>query len=309
MRALIADPGAPSGLRLGETEDPRPGPGEALIRVAATSLNHGESKRVGEKPAGTVIGWDLAGLVEAAAADGSGPPAGSRVAGLVKSGAWAELAAVPTSRLAEIPAALTDAEAATVPLAGLTAVGAVRLGGDVAGRRVLVTGASGGLGRFEIQLARRAGATVTALTGRRERAASLAQLGAEVAIGEPAPGAEFDLILEGVGGSVLAAALESWVAPGGTIVSLGIASKQLTTFRADDFYMGAPGARTVAYTVWWDLERRDEGQADLRELLRAAGDGSLRAEVAAEFGWREADAAIRALLDREVGGKVVLRMD
>ena len=79
MRALLVDSSAPSGLRLGETADPEPAPHEALVRVTATSLNYGETAHRTEAPDGTVLGWDAAGVIERAAADGSGPTAGTPV--------------------------------------------------------------------------------------------------------------------------------------------------------------------------------------------------------------------------------------
>ena len=83
-------------------------------------------------------------------------------------GAWAELAAVGTDWLAELPDAVSFEQAAALPVAGMTALRALEVGGFVLGKRVLVTGASGGVGRFAIQLAKLAGAHVTAIARRTE---------------------------------------------------------------------------------------------------------------------------------------------
>ena len=95
MRALVAaaDPPHP---KLAEVPDPTPAPGQAVVEVRAFSLNRGETRRLATMEPGTVTGWDLAGVVRDAAADGSGPPAGARVVGLVDPGAWAERVAVST---------------------------------------------------------------------------------------------------------------------------------------------------------------------------------------------------------------------
>src|SRR5207249_7399111 len=129
-----------------------------------------------------------------------GPPAGTRVVGLVSRGAWAQLAAVPVSRMAPIPAGVADVQAATFPTAGLTALRALQVAGLVLGKRVLVTGATGGVGRMAVQLARASGAHVTALV--RDAGAStelLQQLGAAAVVEHIT--SEFDLVIEGVGGA------------------------------------------------------------------------------------------------------------
>ncbi|HEY1569584.1 MAG TPA: hypothetical protein VGF68_21310, partial [Solirubrobacteraceae bacterium] len=156
MRALVHDPDSPHGLRLGEAADPTADPGQALVRVEATSLNFGEVAFLADHAQpGDVAGWDAAGTVVATARDGSGPAAGSRVVTFGWAGAWGELRAVDADQLAVLPDGLDAGAAAALPVAGVTALRALRRLGAVIGRRVLVTGASGGVGRFAVQLGHR----------------------------------------------------------------------------------------------------------------------------------------------------------
>ena len=173
-RAVVVDPAAPGRLVIAAVSDPAPDRGEAIVRVRAISLNRGEVRRSGMAAAGWRPGWDLAGEVERAAADGSGPRVGVRVVGMLGEGAWAERVAVPTHALAELPDKVTFSRAATLPVAGLTALYALEKGGLLVDRRVLITGATGGVGDFAVQLARLAGAHVTATARRQDQVAARA---------------------------------------------------------------------------------------------------------------------------------------
>jgi NADPH:quinone reductase len=248
-------------------------------------------------------------VVVRAAADGTGPAEGARVVGLTsRGGAWARFAAVPTNVLAELPGAVSFEDASTLPIAALTASQGLRLAGPLLGKRVCVTGAAGGVGRFAIQLAHLGGARVTGVARSAERAAGLRELGAEDVLEELSRvGETFDVILDSVGGDVLGAAL-SRVAPYGDVISVGNSAGETTTFDARDFFRRAHGARLHAYLSHTALAEDHSGGRDLRALAQLVAAGRLRTEISTVVDWRDADSAITALLDRRVNGKAVLRV-
>jgi NADPH2:quinone reductase len=306
MRAYVTAPDGPDPVELREVADPEPADGEALVAVHAVSLNRGEIRMARTAPEGRPWGWDFAGEVVRAAADGRGPGAGTPVFGLVRRGAWAERVAVPTHQLAVRPDGLSASVAATLPVAGLTAYRTLLMTGNVAGRRVVVTGAAGGVGRFAVQLAAHWGATVTAVVGRPERGAGLVDLGAaEVVVGMPDDG-EFDVILESVGGSSLATALGS-VTPDGVIVTFGNSSQEPTTFDVSTFYRRSC-ARLVAFQIFTELDRSRSAARDLATLAELAVDGHLISPIGLEVPWEGGGRAMAALMDRSVAGKAVLTL-
>ncbi|MFZ0323531.1 MAG: zinc-binding dehydrogenase [Actinomycetes bacterium] len=308
MKALVTPGTGRLELVLRDVDEPSPASGQALVAARATSLNPGEVRTIPGAPDGEILGWDVAGTVVEAAADGSGPPVGTRVVGLVSSGAWAQRVAVSTHALATIPDEVSFTDAATLPIAGLTALRALEMGGLLVGRQVLVTGGAGGVGRIAVQLAHLAGAQVTAVVGRPERAAGLHDLGARtIAVGMENATALYDLVLESVGGPSLTHALEH-LAPQGVLVTYGRSSFEPAAI--DPAWFGShSGATMIGLLVFTEVEQRRLGTAQLTTLLDLVARGVLDTQVSIDVPWSDATAAAQALMARSVQGKAVLRIE
>ena len=306
VRAVITDPEAAGRLVVRDVPRPEPAPNQALVRVEAISLHRGEVRQAMTSPAGWRPGWDVAGTVAEAAADGSGPKAGTRVVGLAAAtGGWAELIAIAPIFLAPLPDAVSFEAAAALPVAGLTAHTALTKGPQQPGRRVLITGASGGVGVFAVQLAAISGAVVTAAIRNPANEALMRRLGATaVSIGD-APAADigpFDLILDSVGGRALGAAM-GLLAPGGTCVVLGATEGSLTEFDAAKFRVG--GTSLYGFVGNWELTRSPPavGLAELAALVAA---GRLDPMIERRAPVAEIASVAAELLDRRFAGKAVL---
>jgi len=307
-RAVVVDPEAPGRLVIRPVADPVPDRGEAVVRVRAVSLNRGEVRRSAMAAAGWRPGWDLAGEVERAAADGSGPRVGARVVGLLPEGAWAKRVAVPTHALAELPDKVTFSQAATFPVAGLTALQALAKGGLLLGRRVLVTGATGGVGDFAVQLAQLAGAHVTASARRADQGPALRQLGAhEVVVGdEIPPSPKHNLVIESVGGRTLGTALAA-LERGAVCVTLGVSAAAEVTFDARQFFVNG---RTTLYGFYLFTELGIEpASVGLRRLADLVAEGKLAPHISVERPWGEIGQVAQDLIARRFPAKAVLTLD
>jgi len=309
VRAVVVDPGAPNRLSLQQVEVAAPKSSEALIRVHSISLNRGEIRNAGSAPAGFRPGWDLAGVVEQAAADGTGPKAGDRVVGFVASGAWAERVAVPTHSLAVLPAGVTFAQAATLPVAGLTALYGLDKGGNLLRKRVLITGAAGGVGHFAVQLAHATGATVIGHTRSTDRVDLVKAAGAQyVATGDGTGNstefAPYDLILDGVGGQFVSQGI-GLLSRNGLYVLYGTTGGTEVTVNAMQLYRGG-GLSLYGLTLFHEVIYHQAASIGLARLIGLVAEGTLKPLIAVEAPIEQIGALSQQLMDRGYAGKAVL---
>jgi NADPH:quinone reductase-like Zn-dependent oxidoreductase len=238
--------GSPNVLQFVDVEKPTPKDDEVLVKIHAASVNALDWHlltadiflvRFGEglfKPKRSRLGADMAGRVEAVGGAVTHFKPGDAVYGDIEpfgSGAFAEYAAAPAKALTPKPASLTFAEAAALPVAGLTALQGLRDVGKIrAGQRVLINGASGGVGTFAVQIAKAFGAEVTAVCSTRnvEQAYTI---GADHVIDYTKTdftrsGQQYDLIFAANGYHPLSAYKRA-LAPGGVYVMAGGKTKQI----------------------------------------------------------------------------------
>jgi len=302
VQALVVDSEALGGLRLGEAADPEPRADQVLVAVRHITLNYGDVSGARSRPAGFVPGWDASGTLLAAAASGEGPPEGARVVTTAGTqGGWAERRAVDIDELAVVPDDVDLGEAATLPVAGVTALRALRRAGPLLGRRVLVTGASGGVGRFAVQLAALGGAHVIASVGSEARGEGLHELGAdEVVIALEGAVAPLHVVIDNVGGRQLVAAF-ALLGEGGVIESIGSTSGEESVFPP---YSTVGMRRSIeAFT------KGPSSGADIAYLLALMRAGRLQADIGWRGSWSRVGEAVDALFGRRIAGKAVLDVE
>ncbi|BCP54240.1 oxidoreductase [Kaistia sp. 32K] len=276
-----------------------------LVEVEAFSLNRPDFLWLAAPNSQWRVGIDFVGKVVEPPRDGAGPAVGDRVmVHAPQGGGGAEFAIARPELSVVVPPGVGSAVAAALPLAGLVALRLVREARIKAGQRVLITGATGGVGHFAVELALNAGASVTALARSGEKTELLEQRGAKVIHtldGELEP---FDIILESIGGPVLTKALSKLVRKG-LVLWFGAASGQPVQI---DFFSFFPdrSSFTLKHFVYNEVE--GDLSADLHELLELVATGVLNPHVSRIEDWSQTAEILKAIQQGTLAGKAVLTL-
>jgi NADPH:quinone reductase len=299
-------------LQVEEVELPAPGPSDAVVSMAFAGVNPIDryvalGRVQPDAPLPRILGREGAGHLD-------GRPVvvlGSAV-GLSRDGVFTETAVVPADSVVEIPEGLDLARAAAMGVAGITAWTSVhdlaRVGGD---DRVLVLGATGGVGSTIVSMARATGAEVWGQTGNPGKAERLAGQGADRtvvvdaaglldAVRELAPTAVFDPL----GGGFTGAAIEA-LSPTGRLVSFGTSADPRVQLNMQSVYR-----KSITIHGYGGLiEPLDRLHATLREAMEALAAGRFQLAIDDVLPLDDVNEAFRRLEHREVNGKLVLRLE
>lgn len=306
MRALVRTDNPDNPVTIDERPDPVPTEDQLLIKVEAFSLNRADYLYLSMPGVDWRVGMDFVGTVVKPASHGHSPQIAARV--LVHNpagGGGAEFATVPTRHVIELPDGFDTAVAAGLPLAGLMALRMIREAHLQPGQHVLITGATGGVGPLTVELAILAGAKVTALVRDLSTATRLRELGAHVVFSLDDVAEPFDVILESVGGEVMAEAIGK-LQRSGLVLWFGQASGQPVTLNFFSL-LGGHESMTLRHFVYSDLPGVDD-QADLTELIGLVSADKLHVDIQLE-NWSATGAALKKLQVGQLRGKAVFTVD
>jgi NADPH:quinone reductase len=305
--ARLLELGAP--LQVQEVELPAPGEGEVRVDLHYGGVNpidryNAEGQVNPDTPRPRTLGGEAAGEI-----DGRIVLVAGEGLGFVRDGVWAQAAVVPRAAVVEVPEGVEAQAAAAMGIAGLTALNCVRdLARVTAEDRVLVLGASGGVGSMIVSLCRSAGATVWGQTGSEAKVAAITAEGADRAIvGGPeelhAGLAELEptVVFDVLGDGFVAAAVEA-MAPRGRIVSLGVSAGADVTLNMRVLYRKMLTLLGYGGTILTPEERRPGLQA----ALEAVRTGELKVRIDSVLPLAEVNDAFQRLVDRRVQGKLLL---
>ena len=321
MQAIVQDRyGSTDRLRLAEVPDPVPASGEVLVRVGAAGVDRGTWHAMAGRPLAARLalglraprdrtpGRDVSGTVVALGEGVAGYTVGDAVYGTAR-GSFAELAVVPLERLAPRPCTLGDVEAAAVPVSALTALQALRAAQVAEGDRVLVIGASGGVGSYAVQLAVDLGAHVTGVCGP-AKADLVRDLGAERVVDHTTTpletlGERFDVVVD-IAGHRRVRLLRRLLTDRGRLVIVGSENRG----RWLGGLQRSIGAALLSPFVGQSLGMlmASEDGSDLVALTEVIERGGLRPAVERTFALEEASEAIDHVAQGRARGKVVLEV-
>jgi NADPH:quinone reductase len=332
MRALLSrEPGGPDTLRLEEVDDPKPGPGELLVRVRASAINYPDVLIIEDKyqlkpPRPFAPGGEIAGEIEGVGEGVGGWSPGDRVIAVTGFGGLADKVVIPAKSAFRLPEERSFEEGAALLLTYATSIHALLDRGKLqAGQTLLVLGAAGGVGLAAVELGKAYEARVIAAVSSEEKAQAALDAGAEEAIvysqgpfdrdGQKALAQQFkdavgpagaDVIFDPVGGDYTEAALRSIAWEGRFLVvgfPAGIARLplNLTLLKSCD----------VCGVFWGAFAARDPkaNAAHVETLFKLWRQGMISPKVSATYPLDRAGEAIRAVAERRVVGKLVVTLD
>ena len=322
MKAIFYDKyGPPEVLKLIEMEKPIPKDNQVLVKVQASSVNYGNLVLLkGEpylarlafgllKPKYTIPGGDIAGRIEAVGKDVKQFQVGDDVFGDLSGCGWggfAEYVAVPENVLALKPASISFEEAATVPMAAVTALQALRNKGQIkSGQKVLINGASGGVGTFAVQIAKSFGAEVTGVCSTRNLDI-LQSIGADHVIDYTKEDftkktQSYDLILA-VNGYHPISAYKRALIPHGRYVMVGGGGAQLAEVMIQGPFISLTGNKKMGNM----LQRANQNDlVFIKELLES---GKVKPVIDRSYKLNEVSEALRYFEEGHSQGKIVITM-
>ena len=293
-----------------EVETPEPKRGEVLIRVHASSINAADyrSLHLGIGPRSGIYGGDVAGTVVKLGERVTRFAIGDAVQGdlaMENFGGFAEYAVAPESLLGRKPATVSFETAAASTLAGVTALQALRLAGtDLKGKRVLILGASGGVGTFAVQLAKAFGAEVTGVTSGRNLEQTRA-IGADHVVDYKkqdclASGKQYDRILA-VQGDASPNSYRNALVSGGTAVVVGGALNRVLQIMAFGWLYSGGGKRL-------HLLAAKPNAKDTEELMQLVAAGTIQPVIEQVVPLEELDKAFHYVASGHASGKVVIKI-
>lgn len=316
---LIKRLGGPEVLEYGELPDPKPGPGEALIRVRVAGVNFTDVySRTGMYP-GTLPftpGVEGVGVVEELGSGVSDVKVGDRVGWVMLKGGYAELAAIPADRLVPIPASVNDRTAAAILLQGMTAHFLLRDCYRVSqGEWILIHAAAGGVGLLMTQIAHRIGARIIGTTSTEEKAALAREAGAneivlytkedfQAAARRITGGAGVSVVYDSVGKTTFDKSLDS-LRPRGYMVLFGSSSGAVPPL--DPQVLNRKGSLFLTRpTLGNYVSSREELLLRARELFDWVSKGELKVRAEHEYPLANAAQAHTDLEGRKTTGKLLL---